>query len=348
MKKRTNPYKFILTAVLLASTTWAFATGEPDVEKRKTFTKTYPLGSKDAVAISNQFGGTTITTWSKSEVQVDVTIIGKANTEERAQQIIDHISIEDGKNNAGVWFKTKMKDHNDGDKKNNREGRNESMEINYEVHMPASNGLNLENQFGHATVPDMTGPVEISSKFGTLNAGKLSNVKKLEVEFGTATIESISNADVSIKFSKAQINKLSGAIKSFVSYSGVKLNVDNSVTGLTIKNEFSELILDVTKDLSANFDVYTNFAELKNKTDFKIKEEDEDAKGPKFDHTYTGKSGSATLSIKVKSNFGDVVIGHDVKFDVNEDKDDRKERKEKREKPEKPEKPEKKERTANF
>src|SRR6202008_4072734 len=112
-----NPYKFLFTALLVVTACQAFATGDPDVEKRKTYTKTYPLGSNDQVSLSNQFGQTKILTWNKSEVQVDVTIIGKASTDERAQQIIDYISIEDGKNNAGVWFKTKMKNHNDGEKK---------------------------------------------------------------------------------------------------------------------------------------------------------------------------------------------------------------------------------------
>jgi hypothetical protein len=342
MKKLTNPYKFLSTALLLLTATWTFASGDPDVEKKKTYSKTYSLSSNDKVSISNQFGETKILTWSKSEVQVDVTIIGKANSDERAQEIVDRISIEDGKNASGVFFKTKMKNQNQSWEKNDKKGsHNEGMEINYEVHMPASNPLALENQFGKAFVPDMTGAVEISSKFGELTAGKLSNVKKLEIEFGTGTVESVTNGDISIKFSKAQINKMSGAIKTYQSYSGVKLMIDNSVTSLTVKNEFTELMLDVSADLSASYDVYTNFSELRNKTDFKIKEEDEDHHGPKFDHQYSGKSGSATLAIKVKSNFGDVIIGHNLAFDVNDDKEEKKERKERKEKVEMKEKAEK-------
>lgn len=346
MKKLTNPYKFILTSLLLVSTAFAFANGEPDVEKKKTYSKSYNLSGSDKVSIKNQFGETKILTWSKSEVQVDVTITGKANTEQKAQEIIDRISIEDGKTSGGVWFKTKMKNDNwSGEKDNKKGNHNESMEINYEIHMPASNPLTLDCQFGKTFVPDMNSEVDISSSFGELTVGKLSKASKLEVSFGKATVESVINSDIVIKFSKAQINKLSGNIKCSQSYSGVKLNIDNSVTGLTVKNEFTELVLDVSKDLSANYDVYTNFSELHNKTDFKIKEESEEGRGPKFDHQYNGKSGNGTINIKVKSNFGDVLIGHDLPFDVDDDKE---ERKEKREKREKREKPEKKERTESF
>lgn len=39
-----------------------------------------------------------IKTWDKNEVKMEVTIIATSNTEERAQEILDRISIEDSKN----------------------------------------------------------------------------------------------------------------------------------------------------------------------------------------------------------------------------------------------------------
>jgi hypothetical protein len=341
MKMRSKLHKFFMVAALaVAGLPGLQAADGPDVEKKKLISKSYPLDGNDKLSINNQFGEVKISTWGKNEVKVDITIIGKGSTDEKAQAILDMISIEDGKGGDGVHFKTILKnDHWSNEKK----GNNNGMEVNYEIQMPATSALDIKNSFGKTIVPDMSGPVEISSKFGELSAGRLANVKKLEVEFGEATIESVNNADVSIKFSQAQINKMTGVIKSAQSYSGVKLVIDNSVTSLTIKNEFSDLLLDVSDDISASFDVYTNFSELKNKTSFPIKEEAEDNSGLKFDHQYNGKSGNANMTIKVKSNFGDVTIGHNLPFDVNEDRDakerpERKERKEKKEKAEKKEK----------
>ena len=345
MKKHIVLHKCILAGIFLLTSNWLLAADDgPVVEKKKTYTKSYPLGSNDKVSINNQFGEVKISTWGQQEVKVDITIIAKGSTEEKAQHILDLISIEDGKDGNGVHFKTNLKNqHQNNEGKN---GKNDGMEINYEVSMPAANPLDLKNAFGTTIVPDMSGPVEISSKFGELVAGKLSDVKKLEVEFGTATVESVNNADVSIKFSQAQINKMSGSIKALQSYSGVKYKIDNSITSFTVKNEFTDLILDVSTDLSASFDVYTNFSELKNKTDFAIKEDNSDKSDIKFDHQYNGKTGNANLAIKVKSNFGDVTIGHNIPFDVNEEKEkpekpERPERKEKREKKEKTERKEK-------
>ncbi|MES1226587.1 MAG: hypothetical protein ABUT20_64530 [Bacteroidota bacterium] len=72
--------------------------------------------------------------------------------------------------------------------------------------------------------------------------------------------------------------------------------------------------------------MYTNFSELRNKTSFAIKEDEDDHRSPRFDHQYSGKSGNAAMNFKVKSNFGDVTIGHNLPFDVKEKKE-RKERK---------------------
>ncbi|MFM9909309.1 MAG: hypothetical protein ACKVOW_08170, partial [Chitinophagaceae bacterium] len=59
-----------------------------------------------------------------------------------------------------------------------------------------------------------------------------------------------------------------------------------------------------------------------------IKEENEgeDRYGPKFDHDYSGKAGAGTIPINIKSEFGEVIIGHNLSFDVSE-KEEKKEKK---------------------
>ncbi|HMC85317.1 MAG TPA: hypothetical protein VKI61_07320, partial [Chitinophagaceae bacterium] len=184
MKKHTKVHKQILTvALLLLTSTWLFAADGPEVEKQKSYTKSYPLGSNEKVNINNQFGEVKIITWGKSEVKVDVSVTVKASSDERAQSILDNINIEDSKSGDGVSFKTHIgkQDWNNGEKRNNNNNNGQSMEINYEVSMPAANPLDLQNSFGKTIVPDMTGPVEVASKFGELEAGNLSNAKRVEV-----------------------------------------------------------------------------------------------------------------------------------------------------------------------
>lgn len=327
MKKFTKPHKALLTLGLLLAGAVAFAMGD-DGEKQKTYSKSYPVSASDKISINNQFGEVKISTWDKNEVKVDVTITGRAATDEKIQSILDRISIEDGRNSEGVYFKTNMagnynknrddkkdKDKDgDGDKDKDRDksrdkkGNNEGMNIDYVVFMPAGNPLHLENQFGKTIVPDLKGPVEITEKFGDLVAGKLSNVKSLSVEFGKATVESISNGKVNVKFSEASVKKMTGAIKANFEFSGkVSLPLDNDVTDFNLNNSYSSIQVSVSNNFSGDFDIYTNFGDFKNNTQLPIteKKEDEDH-GPKFDKTYSGKSGSGACKVKVKSSFGSI------------------------------------------
>ncbi len=307
MKKHTEVRKYILsTALLLVTSAWLFAADGPDTEKKKTYSKSYSIGANDKVSINNQFGTVRINTWTKSEVKVDVTITVSSSSDERAQEIIDNISIDDSKGSDGVSFKTSIGKNGNGKKNNNG---NQKMEIDYEVNMPASNPLDLENQFGKTFVPDMSGPSEITQKFGDLVAGNLSNVKELHVEFGSVVAESINNCRVIIKFSKAEIKKLNGAIKATFEYCDkVKLALNNSVSEFSVNNQFSTIEVAVPDGFNAEFDIHTNFGEFKNGTSIAIKEdkEDDDEHGPKFDKDYSGKSGNGACKVKIKSSFGKV------------------------------------------
>ena len=124
MNKHIKLPKYIMAAglLLLAGTSLLAADG-PDAEKKKVYSKSYALDGNDKVSINNQFGEVKITTWGKSEVKVDITIIGKGSTEEKAQEVLDLISIEDSKNGGVVSFKTNLKSqhqnwNNNGDNKN--------------------------------------------------------------------------------------------------------------------------------------------------------------------------------------------------------------------------------------
>jgi hypothetical protein len=299
---------------------------EPKFKKTKNYTKSYTLISSDKIKLDNKFGEMKLSTWDKNEIKVDVTIIGKSDDEPRAQEILDRISIVDSKEGGTVSFKTKFadddKDKKDRDKDNKKEHRNEGMEINYAVYLPATAGLDAINQFGKMIVPDYRGEAEIESKFGSLTAGKISNAKEVDVEFGKANIELINGGKLTIKFSEGTVNKLSGDIKTNLEFSQVKLNIDNDVKSVDLHNSYSTVYLDLSKNLSASYDISTSYGEFSNKTSFTIKEEgkEDDSKhyGPRFTRKYSGTSGSGGAKLKISSSFGEIIAGHDMQVDLSE------------------------------
>lgn len=323
MKAIANQYSvsLLLSAALLASGFKSLAGDqEPGGEKKKSYTKSYAVSATDKISIDNQFGDMKISTWDKGEVKVDVSITARSDDDQRAQEILDEISIEDGKNSDGVYFKTKMIES----KNRSRGGKhsNEGFNIDYTVHVPSRNSLDITNQFGPITIGDYNGQkLEVTSKFGSFTAGKLVNVKNINVQFGQANIASISDGDLNIQFSRAIISNLAGKVDAkFQHCSGIKLVVDNELKDLSIKNSFTQLYLDLDKGLSADFDITTHFCEVKNKSNVDIKQEEEnDRHGPNFDHRYYGKTGSANVPVKIKSEFGEVMVGHNISFELKED-----------------------------
>src|SRR5687768_9199047 len=99
MKKTVFNTVFLLTALLTLSVGFAQEKErtEPKFKKNKTYSKSYSLGSSDKISLNNQFGEMKLVTWEKNEIKVDVSITSKADEEKRAQEIIDRISIIDGK-----------------------------------------------------------------------------------------------------------------------------------------------------------------------------------------------------------------------------------------------------------
>jgi hypothetical protein len=317
LKRHSIP--FFITCLLISTQVLA---GEPVVEKKKTYTKSYTVSSSDKISFNNKFGELQINTWDKNEVKVTVTITAEAATDEKAQAILDHISIEDGKSNNGVYFKTKFDKQKDS-KWDRRE--KQGYHIDYVVYVPARNPLTAENDFGPMTIGDYSGEITLESKYGSLTTGKLSNVIKVIVEYGRGNIGSLNNGSLIIKYSKASIGNIDGSVNAVIEYSTIaNLGVDNNARALTVKNSYSRLYLHVNNNISANFDISTSYGGLRNNTNFDIKEEkdeNDNRYGPRFNKRYLGKSGSGNIAMKIKSEYGQVTIGHNANTDMKDEKE---------------------------
>ncbi len=326
MKAAKRIFSALVAIAISFSASAAVLNPDLESEKSKTYSKSYPVGSGDKISLDNSFGEMKISTWSKNEIKVDVSITVKANTDEYAQKLIDVISIEDGKTGSEIFFKTHL-NHNKNkrdDDGNKREGKNTSFKINYTVYLPATANLDASNDFGPMSISDFEGAVTLTSKFGSLTAGKLSQPQKIRVEFGKATVESMNGGKLDIRFSKAQVLHLSGEISADLEQSGgVKLGADNALKKLDLKVNFSKVYLDVEKNISASYAIKSSFGSFHNDTEFSIPRQDKEEQHFDQNKRYAGKSGSGATPIDIKNNFGTVTLGHDISFDVNDSSKDK-------------------------
>ena len=332
MKKSIRPLSLMMTMIFLLTLSLR-AQKENDNDndnndhqkklefvKKKSVNKSYNVSSSDKLNIKNSFGTVEVHVWDKNEIKIDVNIEVSGNTDAVAQKVLDRISVSDEQKGKDISFETNLKDVN------NSHGEKTTMSINYTISMPASNPLQIKNEFGTTILPDYKGEVDLTSKFGKLNTGDLSNVKNISIEFGKAKLGNIPGGSLSIKYSSASIARLSGNVKINLEFSSkVVLNLDNNLTSLDLKASYSTVNLKPIGDLPASYTVSTSFGSFKNKTGIKFSsDEDDDDHGPKFDHQYTGKSGSGNVNVKVKSDFSTVILGEasaEEMDDKHKDKD---------------------------
>jgi hypothetical protein len=302
-----------------------------DVRRQRLINKSYDVTADDKLQIDNQFGNVVVSTWDKEQITVDIEISAKASTDDRAHDIMNKINVEDARNGHTISFKTQVDEIHNNDKNKNRNRENDrSFFIDYVIHMPTSNRLSIENSFGKTEVPAFKGLVTLTSKFGSLNTGKLDNVDQIDVEFGKAYITSVNNGKVLFKFNKeSRIGKVDGSVRISSEFSqNVQIGVADNIQDLQLSESYSGVRLVVAKDLSAEFEVHTSFGHFNNESDFEIDEhkEDKDDYGPHFDKDYSGKAGEGKGRIKIKSSFGTVRLSHSGSGKDGDDDDDEKDK----------------------
>jgi hypothetical protein len=314
-------------AALLLVLSAPVITQAQDVRRQRLINKSYDVTADDKLQIENSFGNVVVSTWDKEQITVDIEISAKASTDDRAHNIMDKINVEDARNGHTISFKTQVNDIHNNDKNKDRNRENDrSFYIDYVIHMPTSNRLSIENSFGKTEVPAFKGLVTLTSKFGSLNTGKLDNVDQIDVEFGKAFITSVNNGKVMFKFNKeSRIGRVDGSVKISSEFSqNVQIGIADDIQELQLSESYSGVRLVVAKELSAEFEVHTSFGHFNNESDFEIEEhkEDKDDYGPHFDKDYSGKAGEGKGRIRIKSSFGTVRLSHSGSGRDNDDEDD--------------------------
>jgi hypothetical protein len=200
----------------------ALAKGRFDVEKIRKISKVFKVGPSDKLEIENKFGKVHINTWDKNEISVEVAMIARANSEEKAQNILDRIDVKFNQSGNVISFRTELESINNKGK--------QGFEINYTVSMPKENPLRLKNSFGDSYLANYNGKADLDIGYGNLKAEQLLGKENtIKVSFGSGSITALNNCRLNISYSK--LNLGSGEV-------------------LDVKNDFSDIKIDRVGDLT--------------------------------------------------------------------------------------------------
>ena len=336
MTKHIRPLSVLFFSLVLSAPLLGRAAGgDEDVKKQKLINRSYPVTADDKLQIDNQFGNVVVSTWDKAEITVDIEISARAATDEKAQDILNRIDVKETKGDHLISFKTKVDEIHDSNGNNHNrhgDGDNRSFYIDYVIHMPSANRLEIENSFGKTEVPDFKGLVTLTSKFGSLNTGKLENVDAIHVEFGKAYITEVDNGKITFAYNgESKIGKVNGNVKITSEFSNhVQVTVADNIQELNVFESYSGIRMVVGKSLSAQIAVHTSFGSFHNESEFSINEHKEESDyGPHFDKDYSGTAGDGKAKIMIKSSFGSVRLSYNNGNDNDDDEKDKDKEKDK-------------------
>ena len=193
---QTINMKKIITGIILLMGVFlshlnAFAQESKLIVKQKKIKRHYLVSPTDTLIIKNGFGKLIINTWDKNEITIDITASGKAMTKTRAQDILNNISIMEGKDTdlkRVIFFQTSVKapyNNNNGVNRittADKSGLNFEANVVYMVNAPKNITLDVKNTFGDVDLGDFKGKLNIEILHGHLHAKNISgSYKKISV-----------------------------------------------------------------------------------------------------------------------------------------------------------------------
>jgi predicted 3-demethylubiquinone-9 3-methyltransferase (glyoxalase superfamily) len=193
----------------------------------KEYHEQYSTEDYSKLILRNKYGNIDIRNWEDPSIKIDVVIEVKHSNSERAQKMLDDISVKFSTDGNSVKAETVF-----ADRFNRSSGRHgNEFEINYTVMMPTEMDLDLSLKYGQAFVDEVAGHAQLELKYGKLTANKLTrgNTKPLNnISLGYASGSSITECGwlkANIKYSSLEMEKA----RAFVGYTSyMKLRIDEA------------------------------------------------------------------------------------------------------------------------
>lgn len=199
-------YKNTLLLVLVALVgTVAYADGRE--EFTKTIKKEFNISNNAEIGIANQFGKVEINTWDKNKAKFSIVILVKASSEKQAQDVFDRIDIDFSNGSDYVKAITEISS-NRGNWWGGWGNNNVDFAINYEVFLPKTVDLDINNRHGNTYIAEMAGKADIDIAHGNLTADGFTGELEIELAHGNGTVIAANNLEGDISHGNVRFKKL--------------------------------------------------------------------------------------------------------------------------------------------
>ncbi len=227
---KTLNYKILVVVLFIAS-----GVLKAQEQYDKKFHEKYSVNKSSTFDISNKFGNIKIENTTEDSIRIDAEIVVKTSSKEKADKIIDKISVTITKTGDLISAKTELDDIS---------SKNSSFEINYHISMPAYLNINLVNKYGKVDINELEGKSTLSVKYGSLNVNKImdgSDKPLSAVELGYcdgSRINEFNWGKIIIKYSKLEVEKGKALVISS-KYSQLELGQFSSIVAEAAYDDYN-------------------------------------------------------------------------------------------------------------
>ncbi len=300
-----------------------------------TFEKDYSF-SVDATAlldVESVFTDVFITSWDKNKVSVHVYAKTEANSESRAQKMMDRITISVGESKRGVNINVSFKGNNQSNDK-------EKYDVRIEVKAPATMAFNFDCQFGDCIIPNWDGALDMDFQFGDLEMKNVTGNKcDIKLQYSDFDIGEVNDLNITSSFSDVFIDRVDdleidsqyddveigravnmtadfqfsdlevGAIVSNLlldtQYGSVKIDrIYKEFEEIVIDNQFGDVVLDFDDAAGYEINVDISFASFNSNLKSKLNHD----KTGFNENSYNGTIGDGKGRVEINSSFGGIRI----------------------------------------
>ncbi|WP_202241891.1 DUF4097 family beta strand repeat-containing protein [Fulvivirga sediminis] len=234
-----------------------------DTKSIRLIEKSFNVEAGGFLELMNKYGQVDVHTWNKDSVKVKVEIVGYGKDEDDAEKLTDRVNIDFNKTGQYLIIETIL-DRKSGFFKelwNNINDYSKTLlsknkiEINYEIYMPRSFNLELDNKFGDVYLHELFGKCEVRVTHGNLRANKFNGTTKIDVGYGDIRIKELSDGQLILKSVEGEVLKMGKVDINSVS-SDLRIVEANDIT-LESKSD-RKLIFEKLNYIKGN----TSFSEL--------------------------------------------------------------------------------------
>lgn len=141
--------------------------------KEKRIKKEYDVTANAKLVIDNSYGNINMISWNENRIVIEVLVKTNGNDEEDVQKKLDEIDVSFEGSSSLVSAKTIFERSSSRGWWNSWKNNNVNMEVNYTIKLPASNMVDISNDYGGINIDRLVGNAKISCDYGKITIGEL-------------------------------------------------------------------------------------------------------------------------------------------------------------------------------